>query len=304
MIATTRGDRIMDVIFGANGRAGGETAKALLEGGRPVRVVLRRAEQAEAWRARRADVAIADMKDADAVAAALEGASGAFLINPPPVSGDPYRSAEVIGTALAQGARRAGLRKAVVLSSVGAQHASGTGVISTLHQMETSLADAAPAIAFLRPGYYVETWSEVVEAVLGEGVLPTFLDPDLKIPMVSTIDVGRTAAALFSEEWTGKRVIELGGPDDWSAREVADAFAQVLGRPVMPAFIPGPKRAGVYAEAGVPAQVAEALLGMYDGLASGRIAREGGTEDRHGTTSLAAAVARIVESVQASPDRQ
>ncbi len=294
----------MDVIFGANGRAGGETAKALLANGRSVRVVLRRAEQAEAWRARGADVAIADMEDTNAVAAALQGASGAFLINPPPVSGDPYRSTELIGTALAQGAKRANLRKAVVLSSVGAQHASGTGVISTLHRMETLLADAAPSIAFLRPGYYVETWSEVADAVLGEGVLPTFLDPDLKIPMVSTIDVGRTAAALLGEEWTGKRVIELGGPDDWSAREVADAFATVLGRPVTPAFIPGPERAGVYAEAGVPEQVADALLGMYDGLASGRIAREGGTEDRRGTTSLKTAVARIVEGVRANPDRQ
>lgn len=294
----------MDVIFGANGRAGGETAKALLEGARPIRVVLRRAEQAKAWQARGADVAIADMEDADAVAAALEGASGAFLINPPPVSGDPYHSAEVIGAALAQGARRAGLPKAVVLSSVGAQHASGTGVISTLHQMETLLADAAPSVAFLRPGYYVETWSEVVDAVLGEGVLPTFLDPDLKIPMVSTIDVGRTAAALLGEEWVGKRMIELGGPDDWSAREVADAFTQVLGRPVMPAFIPSQERAGVYAKAGVPAQVAEALLGMYDGLASGRIAREDGTEGRRGTASLETAVARIVESVRAAPDRQ
>ncbi|MEO4001680.1 NmrA family NAD(P)-binding protein [Mesorhizobium sp. CAU 1732] len=294
----------MDVIFGANGRAGGETAKALLEGGRRVRVVLRRAEHAEAWRARGADVAIADMEDADTVAAALEGASGAFLINPPPISGDPYRSTEMIGTALAQGARHAGLRKAIVLSSVGAQHASGTGVISTLHRMETLLADAAPAIAFLRPGYYVETWSEVADAALGEGVLPTFIYPDLKIPMVSTIDVGRTAAALLGEEWIGKRVIELGGPDDWSAREVADAFATVLGRPVMPAFIPGPERANVYAEAGVPAQVAEALLGMYDGLASGRIAREGTAEYRRGTTSLETGVARIVENVQASQNRQ
>ena len=35
----------MHVVFGANGRAGGETARALIERGEAVRVVLRRAEQ-------------------------------------------------------------------------------------------------------------------------------------------------------------------------------------------------------------------------------------------------------------------
>ena len=289
----------MQVVFGAGGRAGGETAKALLAMKEPVRVVLRRPDQADEWRARGAEAAVADMADPDAVAAALQGAAGAFFLCPPPVSGDPYRATEVIGAALAKGARAARLPKVVVLSSVGAQHATGTGVIATLHQMETLLSGVAPATAFLRPGYYVETWSEVLGAVLGDGVLPTFTDPDLKMPMVSTIDVGRTAAALLAETWTGERIIELGGPADWSARDVADAFATVLGRPIPPVFVPEQERAAVYAQAGVPEEVADALLGMYDGLASGRIAREGGREERRGTTALVTAVARIVADAKA-----
>ncbi len=40
----------MYVVLGANGRAGGETARALIESGNPVRVVLRRPEQAESGR--------------------------------------------------------------------------------------------------------------------------------------------------------------------------------------------------------------------------------------------------------------
>ncbi|RLP24014.1 hypothetical protein [Mesorhizobium sp. YM1C-6-2] len=191
------------------------------------------------------------------------------------------------------------LKPAVVLSSVGAQHATGTGVIATLHRMEALLSDVSQATAFLRPGYYVETWSEVVGAVLADAVLPTFTEPDLKMPMVSTIDVGRTAASLLSETWSGQRIVELGGPADWSARDVADAFATVLGRPIQPVFVPEADRPSVYAQAGVPPEVADALLGMYDGLATGRIAREGGREDRRGTTPLVKAVARIVADAKA-----
>lgn len=291
----------MHVVFGANGRAGGETARALIERGAAVRVVLRRREQAEPWTALGAEVAIASIDDAGAVAAALQGASGAFLLNPPPVVGDPHARTEAIGAALAAGARRAGLPKAVVLSSVGAQHASGTGVIATLNRLEALLDGAAPATAFLRAGYFVETWSEVADTAIAEGVLPTFLEPGLGIPMVSTIDVGRTAAALLSEDWTGRRIVEFGGPEDWSAGDVAAAFAAVLGRPVMPAFVPPEQRAAVLAAAGVPDEVARELLGMYEALADGRVTyEEEGTERKRGTVPLVAAIERIVTRVQAA----
>ena len=290
----------MHVVFGANGRAGGETARALIERGESVRVVLRRAEQAARWKELGAQVALASMDDAGAVAAALEGASGAFLLNPPPVAGDPYARTEEIGAALAEGAQRAKLPKAVVLSSVGAQHASGTGVIGTLNRLEALLAQAAPAIVFLRPGYFVETWSEVAEPAIAEGVLPTFLEPAQKIPMVSTLDVGRAAAQLLCEDWTGRRIMQLGGPEDWSAGDVAAAFAKTLGRPVTPAFVPPGERAAVLAAEGVPAEVATALLGMYEGIASGQVTHEPSRELRRGTVSLTAAVERIVSLAQAA----
>lgn len=289
----------MNVVFGANGRAGGETARALIERGEAVRVVIRRPEQGEPWKARSAEVAVASIDDADAVSAALEGATAAFLFNPPPVAGDPFAQAAQVGSALAEAVKRTRLPKVVVLSSVGAQHETGTGIIATLHQIEVALAGVAPATVFLRPGYFVETWTEVAEAAIAGGTLPTFIAPDQKIPMVSTIDVGQAASQLMGEDWTGTRVVELGGPEDWSARDVAMAFAEVLGRPVTSVFVPPEQRAAVLAEEGLPQAVATALLGMYEGIANGRVDREGGTERRRGTTSLTAAVERIVTKIQA-----
>ena len=266
-----------------------------------MRVVLRRAEQAAPWKALGAEVAVASIDDAGAIAAALQGASGAFLLNPPPVAGDPHDRAEEVGAALAEGVRRAGLPRAVVLSSVGAQHASGTGVFATLHRLEALLDNAAPAIAFLRAGYFVESWSDVAEAAIAQGVLPSFLEPGLRIPMVSTMDVGRAAAQLLREDWTGKRIVELGGPEDWSAGDVAAAFAEVLGRPVAPVFVPPEQRAAILAGAGVPAEVAAELLGMYEGIANGRVAyEENGVEHRRGAAPLVAAVERIVTKVRAA----
>jgi uncharacterized protein YbjT (DUF2867 family) len=284
----------MQVVVGANGRAGGETARALIERGEAVRVVLRRPEQAGRWTALGAEVAIAEIEDIDAMADALNGASAAFLPNPPPVSGDPYGRTEELGAALAEAARRARLPKAVILSSIGAQHASGVGVIATLNQIEALLDGVVPATTFLRSAYFVETWGEVAAAAMSDGVLPSFIEPAQKIPMVSTIDVGRTAAALLCEEWKGRRIVELSGPEDWSPGDVAAAFAQVLGHPVDPLPIPPERRAAVLAEEGVPAEVANALLGMFDGIASGRFTRQGSNEQRRGLVSLEMAIERMV----------
>lgn len=133
--------------------------------------------------------------------------------------------------------------------------------------------------------------------MIADGVLPSFLEPSQKIPMVSTIDVGRTAACLLSDEFSGKRIVELRGPQDWSANDVAAAFGRVLDRNVVTAFVPPGARAAVLAQEGVPAKVADALLGMYDGIANGRVEHEEGAQQRRGSVALARAVERIVREV-------
>lgn len=287
----------MQLVMGATGRAGGETARALIRSGARVRVFLRRQEQAAEWEKLGVEAAFGRIEDVPSLVAAMQGASGAFLIAPPPVSSDPYERADEIGKVLAAAVRQARLPRVVALSSIGAQHEDGTGVIAMLHRLERHLDGAAPSLTFLRPGYFVETWGEVAPAVVAEGVLPSFLEPSRKIPMVSTIDVGRCAAGLLLEDHAGRRIVELAGPADWSAEDVAAAFAAVLGRPVTPAFVPAEARAGILAGEGVPPEVAAALLGMYEGLASGRVSYENGDAIRRGSVSLAEAVARIVSDL-------
>jgi uncharacterized protein YbjT (DUF2867 family) len=294
--------RVADVVLGANGRAGGETAHAFLEMGQPIRVFLRRPEQAEIWRKLGVDVAIGSIEDAPSLADALVGASGAFLLCPPPESGDPCLRAEKAGRTLARAVRQAGLPRVVALSSIGAQHETGTGVIAMLNILERHLDRGAPATTFLRPGYFVETWGEVAETAIVDGVLPSFLEPEQKIPMVSTIDVGRTAAVLLCDDFRGQRIVELSGSQDWSANDVAQAFSKVLGRRVETASVPPEARPAVLAEAGVPPEVANALLGMYDGIASGRVAYDVRNELRRGSVPLIDAVDRIVRSMEASAD--
>ena len=246
-----------------------------------------------------AEVAIGSIEDVPGLGAAMRGAEGGFVLCPPPTSGDPYGYANEVGSALAAAVRQARLPKVVALSSIGAQHPTGTGVIATLNSLEKHLEAAAPSTTFLRPGYFVESGARSHRPRWPTACCRAFSN-EKKIPMVSTTDVGRTAAGLLGDDFTGKRIVELRGPQDWSANDVAAAFGTVLGRPVATAFVPPEARAAVLAEAGVPREVADALLGMYDGIASGRLDTEAGTEQRRGSVALADAVARMVRSMESN----
>src|SRR6185437_14903820 len=93
---------------------------------KPLRVIVRDASKGERWKARGAEVAIAELDDAAALAKALTGATGAYLLLPPqyPSSdsrADNGRRTQAFVTAI----EASGVPHVVFLSSIGAQLPSG-----------------------------------------------------------------------------------------------------------------------------------------------------------------------------------
>jgi NAD(P)-dependent dehydrogenase (short-subunit alcohol dehydrogenase family) len=126
------------VIFGATGQTGSAVADALLEKSQLVRVVLRSDKTAAAWRARGADVASADLSDLEAMTRAMENADAVYAMNPPAYNvADMVAVARDIGERYVAAIKNSGAQKVVLLSSIGSQHASGTGNILTTHILET-----------------------------------------------------------------------------------------------------------------------------------------------------------------------
>jgi len=69
--------------------------------------------------------------------------------------------------------------------------------------------------------------------------ITSFLQPlDKPVPMVATADIGRVAARLLQENWTGRRVVELEGPQRVTPNEIAATFAGLLQRPVRMEVVP------------------------------------------------------------------
>src|SRR5437016_5265158 len=72
----------MYVVAGVSGNTGKVVAETLLSQKKPVRVIVRDAAKGAAWKARGAEVAVAELDDVPALTKALAGAEGAYLLLP------------------------------------------------------------------------------------------------------------------------------------------------------------------------------------------------------------------------------
>ena len=147
----------MYAIVGITGRVGGAVAESLLEKGAQIRAIVRNPEKAARWRDRGAEIAVADVDDPNALASALDGTDGVFLMIPPnfaPAPGFPETRKTL--TSYHAALERALPKKAVYLSSIGAEQTSGLGLITSLHLLEQTLGDLPIPQAFLRAGWFME----------------------------------------------------------------------------------------------------------------------------------------------------
>jgi uncharacterized protein YbjT (DUF2867 family) len=222
----------MYTIMGVTGQVGGQVAQVLLAAGEQVRVVVRNAEKGAVWANQGCDMALADLNDATSLTEAFKHSRGVFVMLPPnfdPAEGFP-ETREIIRN-LHDALRVARPEKVVCLSTIGAQ-ATRPNLLTQLQLLEHGLRSLEMPISFLRPAWYMENHQWDIEAARS-GVIPSFLQPlDKPVPMIATVDVGRTAADLIREIWQGKRVVELESSDTVTPLSIARTFAKLLGHPV------------------------------------------------------------------------
>lgn len=229
----------MYAITGITGQVGGIVAQTLLEAGQPVRAVLRNADKAETWRQRGCEIALADLGDPAALTAAFKGATGVFVLPPPVFDPAPdFIEARITAAALQSALDAARPGRVVHLSTIGAQ-ARRPNLLTQHSIIERALGRLPVPVTFLRPAWFMENCSWDVAPARDTGVIPSFLQPlDKPVPMVATEDIGRLAAELLQETWTGRRVCELEGPHRVTPQEIAATFTRILGRPIRMEAVP------------------------------------------------------------------
>ncbi|TCL05831.1 NmrA family NAD(P)-binding protein [Sodalis ligni] len=269
----------MYVITGITGKVGGATARKLLSEHQPVRAVMRDIGKAAYWRAQGCEIAIADMDNAPQLTEAFKGATGVFILPPPEFDPAPgFPEARKVIAAVSSAIKAAMPEKAVCLSTIGAQVVQ-TNLLTQRTLMEKELAALSVPVTFLRPGWFMENAALDIDAARDRGVIQSYLQPlDKAVPMIATADIGRVAAMVLQQSWSGRRVVELEGPRRVSPNDIAKAFADILGRPVVAKAVPRASWESLFRAQG--AQNPLPRIQMLDGFNDEWITFEGKTTDR------------------------
>lgn len=285
----------MYAITGITGQVGSVVARKLLSENQPVRAVVRDANKGTAWAEQGCAVALADMNDADALKAAFADAEGVFVLIPPnfaPSPGFPETRAIVAALHIAIASSHPG--KVVCLSTIGAQ-ATQPNLLTQLQIVEQVLGDLPMPIAFLRPAWFMENAAWDVAPARERGIIPSFLQPlDKPVPMIATADVGRVAAELLQQTWSGRRIVEIEGPRRVTPDDIAKGFSRLLGRPVHAEAVPRETWEALFKAQGTADP--QPRIRMLDGFNEGWIEFESGESGSlKGEVELETVLKRLVE---------
>lgn len=278
----------MFVIAGVTGHTGSVVANTLLAAGKPVRVIVRDAAKGEAWKSKGAEVVVASLDDRAALAQALKGAEGVYLLLPPNgwtqtnIAAARARDAAAIVGAVTD----AKPKHVVLLSSIGAQLPAGTGPIKYLRPLEEGLRASGVPSTFLRASAFMENWGGMLKGAIDGGALYYGLAPTTRVAQVATQDIGKTAARLLVEGAPAKtRVVNLAGPAEFSLDEIAATISKVAGKPVKAVSVPVPAMIESVVGMGASRELAELYGELTAAMNDGSLAWEGDAPLR-GTVTL------------------
>ena len=287
----------MVAVTGITGKVGSRVARGLLAQGQTVRAVVRSRAKGHEWAALGCDVSVASIDDAAAMTEAFRGVDAVFLLTPPnydpePGFPDTQRNSVAIRTAIEE-SRPA---KVVFLSTVGAQ-VTEMNLLNNSGMTEAMLRTVPVPVAFLRAAWFMENAAWDIESAK-RGVVHSFLQPlDHRIPMVATEDIAQTAVELLGQSWKGVRVVELEGPERYSADDVAAALASVLYTPVRNEIVPRSTWEELFRSQGMKNPLPR--IRMVDGFNEGWIDFESGQRgSRKAGTTLQTALQALVSERQ------
>jgi uncharacterized protein YbjT (DUF2867 family) len=220
------------LVTGATGTQGGAVARALLQEGWAVRVLVRNpASPRAAQLAQRGAVLVrGDLDDSASLAPALHDVYGVFSTQ---VTTSGVEAEVRQGKALAEASRVAGVQHFIHASVHSADLATGVPHFESKWRIEQHLRSTGLPYTVLRPVFFMENFINYFPPAFEDGVytLRLALHPDTRLSMIAADDIGAfTAIVLQASERYAGRAFEIGG-DILTMPQVCDRMQVHTGKP-------------------------------------------------------------------------
>lgn len=222
------------LVTGATGYIGGRLVPALLDAGHDVRCLARTPAKLgdRSWR-RAVEVVAGDVQDGAAVEAALDDVDVAYyLVHSMDGQGDFRERDRVAAEAFRVAAARAGTARIVYLGGLGGDD-PGSEHLRSRHEVGRILAAGPVPVTELRAAVIIGSGSASFEMLRNlVDVLPVMVTPrwvDTRCQPIAIRDVLRHLIAALDDVGGDHRIVEIGGPDVLTYRDMMRVYAEEAG---------------------------------------------------------------------------
>ncbi len=297
------------VVTGATGYVGGRLVPRLLEAGRDVRCVVRDAEKLadRPWR-NDVEVVEADLSVPHQATNALSGAQAAYYLVHSMNSSEEFEELELrMAELFAESAEAAGLDQIVYLGGLGHESDRHSAHLASRHRVGSALASGRTPVTELRAAVIIGSGSASFEMlrslveVLPVMVVPRWVTKTRCQPIAIEDVLDHLVHVLGRDDVLGQ-VLEIGGPEDLTYRQMMDAYADVAGlrrRVILPVPVLTPRLSSHWVNlvSPLPIRLARALI---DSLTSDVVVGERTIArfDRYPSHGLHQAIERSVRRVR------
>ncbi len=259
-------------LTGSLGNIGKPLTQQLIAAGHQVTVISNSTERQKEIESLGATAAVGSVSDEAFLTAAFAGADAVFAMTPPNLGGvHVIRNTIEAGKALAGAISASGVRRVVMLSSIGADLPEGNGPIRAIHHIEEGY-NQLPGIALtcLRAGYFYTNYYSNIPLIRNAGIIGSNYPASTLLPLVHPRDIATAAAEELQRN--GGKIIRYVVSDVRPAGDLAAVLGQAIGKPDLPwvEFSDEQSLQGMTG-AGVPEEIAGLYTEMGSGFRSGKI---------------------------------
>ncbi len=253
------------LVTGATGTVGRVLARLLAENGVAVRAVSRRGLSPDP-KAKGIDARAVDLRDRQAVVAALTGVQRVFLATP------LEEDMVAVAARVVEQACRAGVRQVVRLSAFGA--GGGDTRLAAIHaQTEECLRGSGIPWVSLRPNAFMQNIiNNFADSIRRHG---SFRAPqgDGRVSIIDARDIAAVAARLLTQSPPVTGCFDLTGPQALSNHDIAGVLSRVLGHSVDYLDTPPGETRATLRAAGLSPWLTDIVMELYELSARGGAAR-------------------------------
>ncbi|EHQ25959.1 NmrA family NAD(P)-binding protein [Mucilaginibacter paludis] len=263
-------------IAGSLGNIGKPLAENLVSAGHSVTVISSRQERENDIVALGATAAIGSVNDAGFLTGAFNGADAVFTMTPPNMGGAQVIANTIdAGKAFAAAIKLSGVKRVVMLSSIGADLPEGNGPIAGLHHIEEIYQELdGVSVTFLRAGFFYNNFYNDVPLIKGQGITGGNYPGTVSMPLVHPRDIAKAAAEELQQNTTVKNVRYVVG-DIRKPNDAVRVLGAAAGLPELPwiEFTDEQSFQGMV-QAGLPDEIAGLYTEMGAGFRKGMIQQD------------------------------